>query len=112
MLAPRQRRIARVPGARRRPLRARREAPDRRVLRLAAAVLCLGLALYCLVAATATLHAQTTVAGEAGALQPPGAVRQGLPLLVPFLSLVFLVILAATLRRGRRLAGTPPVRRP
>lgn len=110
MLAPRHRAIARVPGARRRLVRARREAPDRRGLRLVATILCLGLAFYCLIAATATLHAQTTVPGEASATKPSDPERR-LPLLTPLLFLVFGVILAATLRRGRRGAGPLEVRR-
>jgi hypothetical protein len=110
MLAPRHRATARLPGVRRRLVRARREAPDRRGLRLVAAVLCLGLALYCLIAATATLHAQATVPGEASATKPSDPERQRLPLLTPLLFLVFGVILAATLRRGRRGAGPLEVR--
>jgi hypothetical protein len=111
MLAARSRATAPVPGTRRRLVRSRGEAPDRRVLRLVAAVLCLGLALYCLVAATTTLHAQATVPGEPSPTKPPGLEPQRLPVLVPSLFLVFAVIVGATLPRGRRPAGPLQLRR-
>ncbi|MGH7267029.1 MAG: hypothetical protein ACREMB_19580 [Candidatus Rokuibacteriota bacterium] len=110
MLANPHRTTVGAPSARRGLGRPRREAPDRRALRLAAAVLCLGLALYCLIVATATLHAQTTAPGEPSATKLSEPERHRLPLLIPILFLVFVVVLAAAVRRGRRRASPPDPR--
>ncbi len=85
---------------------ARGSALDRRPLRRVAALLCLLLAFYCLVAATATLYAQT-VPGEPDPKKLPESPTSRLPLLIPLIFLAFVVVLAAVVRRRRR----PPARR-
>jgi hypothetical protein len=77
-----------------------------------AGVLCLVLAFVCLVAAAATLSAQT-VPGDV-APSTPGALRQPLPLVIPLVFLIFLLVVAAVLRRehGRAAVPAPSLRRP
>lgn len=67
-------------------------------------MLCLVLAFACLVAATATLSAQTVPGGIA----TPAPGRPPLPLLIPLIFLIFLVVLGAVLRRERGRATTAP----
>ncbi len=80
---------------------------DRRTLRRVAGALCLLLALYCLVAAAATLSAQT-VPGNPELSQQPERPTNRLPLLIPVVFLVFLVVVAAVVHRGRRRPPLPP----
>lgn len=81
---------------------------DRRVLRRVAGTLCLLLALYCLVAAAATLSAQT-VPGNPEVSKQPERPTQRLPLLLPgVVFLVFLVVVAAVVHRGRRRPPQAP----
>lgn len=65
---------------------------DRRVLRRAAALLCLILAFSCIVAAGVTLAAP-------GPLPEP--TRRTLPILLPLVAVSFLVVLGAVARRHR-----------
>jgi hypothetical protein len=82
---------------------------DRRVLRRVAGALCLLLALYCLVAAAATLGARPVAAGsEVGT--PPARVLERLPLLLPVVFLVFVVVAAAAVHRGPRRRPLPAIR--
>ena len=87
------------------PKRPRRRASDRRVLRRVAAVLCLLLALYCLLAAAVGV-AQTPAQPDPRLAAVPA--RDRLPLLIPLIFLVFLVVTAAVVRRGRELTPEPP----
>jgi hypothetical protein len=74
-----------------------------------AAVLCLLLALYCLLAAAVSL-AQTPAAPDPRLV--PVAPRDRLPLLIPLIFLVFLVVTAAVVRRRRQPAPEPPASGP
>ena len=74
---------------------------DRRVLRRVAGALCLLLALYCLVAAAATLGARPVSAGPEVGARPERSIER-LPLLLPVVFLAFLVVAAAAVRHGRR----------
>ncbi|MGH7322798.1 MAG: hypothetical protein ACRELA_24690 [Candidatus Rokuibacteriota bacterium] len=102
----------RAPERRWRPYGAGRAAPgetsDRRTLRRVAALLCLVLAAYCLVAAYATLDAQT-IPGQPDPEKLARAPRHPWPLLIPILFLGFVLIAALILhdRRRRRLVGGP-----
>ncbi|HEV8310101.1 MAG TPA: hypothetical protein VGW35_20760 [Methylomirabilota bacterium] len=80
-------------------------------MRRAAGALCLILALYCLVAAAATLSAQT-VTGERASKTFLDASRSRLPLLLPINVLVFLVVVAAVMRPGLRRTGPSTPARP
>ncbi len=73
---------------------------DRRLLRRVAAGLCLLLALYCLIAAAATLSAQP-LPGAPDAKAVPGLARARLPLIIPVIFLVFLVVVGAVARRAQ-----------
>jgi hypothetical protein len=79
---------------------------DRRVLRRVAGALCLRLAFYCLVAAAATIAAPSPSA-EPGTGRAPERPPSRLPLLIPIVFLVFLVVVAAVVYRGRRSAAVP-----
>jgi hypothetical protein len=83
---------------------------DRRVLRRVAGALCLLLAFYCLVAAAATLAAQTPSA-EPDPSRPPERSPSRLPLLIPIVFLIFLVVVAAVVHRGRRPSPALPRQR-
>ncbi|MGH7321562.1 MAG: hypothetical protein ACRELA_18330 [Candidatus Rokuibacteriota bacterium] len=87
------------------------ETGDRRTLRRLAALVCLGLAAYCLVAAYATLDAQT-IPGQPDPQKLASAPRHPWPLLIPILFLGFVVIAALILhdRRRRRVLSGPRTR--
>jgi hypothetical protein len=74
-----------------------------------AAVLCLLLAFYCLLAAAVSL-AQTPADPDPRLTSV--VPRDRLPLLIPLIFLVFLVVTAAVVRRGRWPTSGPPTPRP